>query len=269
MRWPLVRELNAQPDASLLLAAFLGYRLYPYVPTIDLHKYLGVIRGLLRQPIPVPADLARFGATWLFIAVVVESLYGFRRGLLLFPLLALGVFVGRIMIVDLSLTSADVAGAAIAFILWAFALLAFVPWGEPLRWPRARRIGLACVFAGVIAALRLEPFTFSAVPQHDFGWVPFWSLMHGSIGVAIQAFLEKFYQYGGLIWLLRRAGMSLTSASALTAALLLATSIAEVYLPGRSGEMTDAAMALTIGAAFGLLGDAGRAATRLSRSHGA
>ena len=247
MRWPLVRELGAHPDASLLLASFLGYRLYPYVPTIDLHKYLGAVHGLLQQPVPSPGDLARFVVTWLFIAVVVELLYGFRRWFLLFPLLAGGVFVARIIIVDLSLTAADVAGAAIAFILWA----------GPLRWLPGRPVALVCLFAGLVAVLRLEPFTFNPVPLRAFGWVPFWSLMNGSISVAMQAFLEKSYQYGGLIWLLRRTGIRPMDATLLTAGLLFATSYAEIYLPGRSGELTDAAMALSIGAVFGLLRDAG------------
>jgi VanZ family protein len=246
IRFPFVRELGANPDASLLLAMFLGYRLYPYVPMIDLHKYLRAVDGLRHWQDPASADLARFVVTWLFIAAIVEALYGFRRWFLLFPALVLGVFVGRIMIVDLSLTSADVVGAAIAAILWA----------GPLRWLPGRPLVLAALFAGLIITLRLQPFTFSPVPTHDFGWVPFWSLMNGSISVAMQAFFEKFYQYGGLIWLVRMTGTPLGWATGLTATLLLLTSIAEVYLPGRSAEITDATMAVAIGLAFHLLRNA-------------
>jgi VanZ family protein len=255
MRWPFVRELGANPDASLLLAMFLGYRLYPYVPVIDLHKYLRAIHGLLQQPIPQANDLARFAVTWLFIALVVEALYGLRRWFLLFPALALGVFAARILIVDLTLTSADVAGAIVAFALWA----------GPLRRLAGRPSLLACLFAGLVAAQRLEPFTFTPIALRGFGWVPFWSLMNGSISVAMQAFFEKFYQYGGLIWLIRRCGVSLAGATALTAALLAATSYAELYLPGRSGEITDAAMAILIGAAFHLLRGATFAGTGYGR----
>ena len=39
-RWPLLREVALKPFPSLLLAAWFAYRLYPYVPTIDLHKIL-------------------------------------------------------------------------------------------------------------------------------------------------------------------------------------------------------------------------------------
>jgi hypothetical protein len=77
--------------------------------------------------------------------------------------------------------------------------------------------------------------------------------MQGSISVNIQAFCQKFYEYGGLIWLLNRTGMGLPSGMLLTAALLLITSVAECWLPGRSAEITDAVMALALGVAFAML----------------
>jgi hypothetical protein len=69
----------------------------------------------------------------------------------------------------------------------------------------------------------------------------------------VQAFCEKFFAYGGLIWLLWHRGLRLPLAAVITAALLFATSWAERYVPGRTAEITDAVMALAIGGAFGLL----------------
>jgi VanZ family protein len=246
MRWPFVRELCRNPDASLLLVMFVGYRLYPYVPVIDMHKYWHAVAELVARTLPLPGDLARFAVTWLFVAAVIEALYGFRRWILLFPVFVLGTFAGRILIVDLSLTSADVMGAAIACILWV----------GPLRWLPGRPVTIAVLFTGMIIALRLAPFTFGPLPTHDFGWVPFWSMMHGSISVAMQAFCEKFYQYGGLIWLFNRTGMPLAGATGLVGALLFGTSYAEIYLPDRSAEITDAVMAVIVGGAFWLLREA-------------
>ena len=40
-RWPLLREIASNRVPALLLSAWAGYRLFPYVPTIDLHKILG------------------------------------------------------------------------------------------------------------------------------------------------------------------------------------------------------------------------------------
>ena len=72
--------------------------------------------------------------------------------------------------------------------------------------------------------------------------------MQGSIDLDVQSFFEKFFLYGGLIWLLAQAGMALRLASSAVAALLLATSGIEMYIPGRSAEITDAIFALIIGA---------------------
>jgi hypothetical protein len=77
--------------------------------------------------------------------------------------------------------------------------------------------------------------------------------MQGSISVNIQAFCQKFYEYGGLIWLLNRTGMGLPIGTLLTAALLLITSVAECWLPGRSAEVTDSIMALALGVTFAML----------------
>ncbi len=242
MRWPFIRELAAQPAAALLLVMFFGYRLYPYVPTIDLHKYWHAIRPMLIAPSLPPGELTRFVITWLFIAVIVHSLYGYRRLLLLYPLLWGCEFLGRILIVDNAPKMTDVTGAGMAYLLWTLLLQ---------RMP-ARVAIVTLTFAGLIIAQRLEPYQFVATP-HDFGWVPFAGFMRGSIGVAMQAFFEKFYEYGGLIWLFNRAGMTLPAGTVTTAALLLATSYAERWLPGRSAEITDAVMALVIGGVFALL----------------
>jgi hypothetical protein len=53
-----------------------------------------------------------------------------------------------------------------------------------------------------------------------------------------------------LIWICSGAGLRLGVSTGAVAALLFATSLAELHLPGRSAEITDAAMAIFIGAAF-------------------
>ena len=62
------------------------------------------------------------------------------------------------------------------------------------------------------------------------------------------SFLEKAFLYGSLIWLLDKSGFRPGISTILVAMMLFATSWAETYLPGRSAEITDALMALLIGA---------------------
>ena len=113
--------------------------------------------------------------------------------------------------------------------------------------PRAQAAGAAALLLGAyVVAYRLEPFQF--MPEGErFSWMPFLSLMRGSIDTDIQAFFEKFFLYGGLIWLLVQAGMATRMASFLAAAGLLATSGVEMFLPNRSAEVTDALLALAAG----------------------
>ena len=108
------------------------------------------------------------------------------------------------------------------------------------------------MFSATVLGQRLEPFQFTA-QSVPFGWIPFRSFMQGSIEIDVLAFLEKFFLYGGWIWLLMEAGVSRRAAAGLVAGTLFATSVAEMYLPHRSGEVTDAVMALAIAGVFALM----------------
>lgn len=242
MRWPLVGELATHPSAALLLTMFFGYRLYPYVPTIDLHKYWHAVRPMLTTLSVPHGEFLRYLVTWLFIAAIVQTLYGSRRFLLLFPALCGAEFLGKVLIIHNVLKLDDLLSAGIAGLVWTV-LLRRLP---------GRFGALAFVFASMIAAERLEPFRLDASPR-AFGWIPFASFMQGSVGIDIQAFCQKFYEYGGLIWLLNRAGVRIPTSTLITATLLLVTSIVECWLPGRSAEVTDAVMALVLGGAFSVL----------------
>jgi hypothetical protein len=119
----------------------------------------------------------------------------------------------------------------------------------PFVWRRLRArprpfAAMAWAMAALIAVERLLPLHFG--PAHAFGWIPFVSLMHGSIAVNTQSFLEKFFLYGATLWALIESGLDLWPATALLALGLFATSLAEIVMPGRSAEITDATMAFAL-----------------------
>jgi hypothetical protein len=74
------------------------------------------------------------------------------------------------------------------------------------------------------------------------------------------SFLEKTFLYGSLIWLLGETGLRLGTSAVLAATMLFTTSWVESYLPNRSAEITDALMALLIGAIIALMQTERRAA---------
>jgi VanZ family protein len=247
--WPLMGEITANRIPVLLVLAWAAYRLYPFVPTIDLHKYWNALKPIILTPNFSGYDLFRHTAIWLTIFTLVSKIAATLRPSLLVPLFAAIVLSSKILIVSTTLSVAEVAGAVAAYLIW-------------LALHRRGRGYLAIVivlFSATIVAQRLEPFQFTthSVP---FGWIPFRSFMQGSIDVDVLSFLEKFFLYGGLIWLLGEAGLSRRAAAGIVAATLFATSIAETYLPHRSAEITDALMAILIAVIFALVtkGDAAR-----------
>ncbi len=234
-RLPLLREISANRVPALLLTAWLGYRLYPYVPTIDLHKYWNALKPVFLQPRLPPDALFRHVAVWLAICVMIEKIAGDRRAGGLIGRFAAFLIFASVLIISTRVTLAQIAGIAVAFAIWRL-LPSF-----------AARVLVAAVLIGAyVVVFRLDPFAFSATPG-PYSWMPFLSFMRGSIDVDVQSFFEKFFLYGGLIWLLAEAGLATRKATLLVAAIVLAASFIQVYIPGRSAEITDAILALATG----------------------
>jgi O-antigen ligase/VanZ family protein len=241
-RWPLLREIAPNRVPTLLLSAWAGYRLYPYVPTIDLHKYWNAIKPVVLHPSLTGYDLFRYTAIWLTIGVLVEAIGGQKRVWLMFPFFVGSVIVAKVMIVDTTLTMAEVAGAGLAFCVWGILAVR----------TRLRVTLIALVFCCYVIAERLEPFEFLASGR-AFSWIPFLGLMSGSIEIGVLSFLQKFFLFGSSIWLLTRAGLRLRSSTFVVVVILFITSQAQTYLPDRTAEITDAVMAVLIGAMFALI----------------
>jgi VanZ family protein len=242
---PLFPEIMGRPVPTLLIAAWTAYRFYPFVPTIDLHKYWHALRPVILDPIPAPYPLYRHISIWLTLFVLIEAIFGRRRSAVLAPLFAAFILSARVLIISTILSAAEVVGALVAVCLW------------PLFLGLNQRLRTALVFlllGSYVVMERLEPFQFEPFAR-PFGWVPFNSFMNGSIEVDVLSFLEKCFLYGSLLFLLGRAGMRPAFAAILVAGTLLATSWAETYLPDRSAEITDALMTLLIAGGFALIGD--------------
>ena len=234
-RLPLLREISANRVPALLLTAWLGYRLYPYVPTIDLHKYWAALKPVFLYPQLPPDALFRHIAVWLGICVMIEKIAGDRRAGGLIGRFAVFLIFASILIISTRVTLAQITGIAIAFAVWRL-LPSFA----------SRVLTAAAVMGAYVVVFRLDPFVFSATPG-PYGWMPFLSFMQGSIDVDVRSFFEKFFLYGGLIWLLAEAGLATRLSTLLVTATVLGASFAQVFIPGRSAEITDAILALATG----------------------
>jgi VanZ family protein len=221
--------------ALLLLACWVGYRLYPYVPVIDLHKYWDAVKPLLAVPELSGVDLYTHAAYWLTIGVLLEGLPKAAQSRFSLMIFFPGLIFGRILIAGIVLSPDEIGGGVLAVCLWTFWL-----------WRLQNRVAfVAGVLAGSIIVQALEPFRFSATPR-PFGWIPFRSLIRGSPVAAVLSFFEKMFAYGSLVWLVNRAGVRWGRATFWSAVLVMALRQTQTYIPGRSAEVTDVLLLLIV-----------------------
>ncbi len=104
---------------------------------------------------------------------------------------------------------------------------------------------LAALFAGLIVIRGLAPYHFTSVATH-FSWVPFGVMFQSDRMAAMSIMLGKTFVYGTFVWLLRDSGWRMRYAAAAAATTLAAIEVTQVYLPGRTPEVTDPLLALIL-----------------------
>lgn len=232
-----------RPMAIFLTLDWLAYRLYPYVPATDIHKFWEAIKPLVISPSAGSYDIWRHTVIWLTLFILTGTVVNRRRSLLV-PIATVGLVTGaRIAIVDKVLSTAEITGGILAVCVWPVLSI----FGERVR---ASLVG--SMLGSYIVAERLVPFVFENT-RRNFGWIPFRSFLNGSLEVNVMAVFEKSFLYGGLLYLLDEAGWRLRDSAILVASLLFITSWAETYLPGRSAEITDAILVVLIAFGFYLV----------------
>jgi VanZ family protein len=251
------QPIRRHQSSALILACWLGYRLYPYAPDTDLHKYWHAVRPLLVAPVLPPLNLYGHTVIWLVLALLLDELCDTPWKRIVFPLFALLLLCSRIVIVDAILSLAEVVGAAIAVLSWVGFLARL----------SARKAVIFALLVTLVILLALEPFRFTSTAR-PFTWVPFYGFLHGSIVVNAQSFLEKTFLYGSLVWLAVRAECSWRMAVLACGSLIFGLRVIQVYIPGRSAEISDLVILLMISGAIRLLDqEAYRATVKNAGTH--
>ncbi len=238
--WP---SGGAAAFARFLLLAWLGWRLYPYAPTIDLHKYWHSVKPLFSRSSIAPYDIFRYATLWLSLAFLLQV--GLRpKHLTRFVLAAMVCFfTAKIVIIGQHIFPPDILGAILSLFLASLVLRRFGAIGIPL---------LAALMMMILVLSRVLPWQLAGT-QKAFQWIPFFSFLHGSLQIDVISFAEKVYLYGAVLLLLVTAGVRLRIAIILECAVLLATSVLQIFLVRRSAEVTDALLALALGLIYALL----------------
>ena len=253
LRIPGIAAGRPEPVPLGVLLLWLAFRLAPFVPTIDWQKYQDAVKPLFLDPSIGVLDTFRYLVGWLVVGYTVRQLW--RREYALFAVLCIVgiVLAGRIVVVGKVLVASELVALLICIPLAALIV------ANP---DRRRTALLAVLLSATIVLQGLTPFQPLAHAQ-EFSWVPFKNSLSDSLEVNYSVLLEKCFWYFSLVWLFTRRGWSIPGAAAATATLLGAIELAQIWLPGRSAEITDPLLALIAGVLLALLGANPAASIRL------
>jgi VanZ family protein len=215
--------------ATLLLLVWAVSELYPLFPEIG--------RSHLRQELTLlfhfrglsVVETWANAAEWFAAGLALDALFARMRTFGL--ALAMLCVPAQLIVTGRSLTPAEIAGALLALVLWHFVRV------------ESRARCCAWMLGSAILLRQLQPFYFLAVPQ-PFSWIPFAATLESSREAATAIIARKAFDYGALIFALRRAGEPFVRAGLAVAVMLGVTEAIQTYLPGRSPEITDPLLAL-------------------------
>lgn len=234
----------------LLLVLWLGFRLAPFVPTIDLQKYKNALKPLLLDPQVGALSVFSYAVGWTIVAQSARGIWYGAQATVAFLALAAIVLVGSVVVVDRAVSASEVLGIVLAAML--------VPLLSRAEEPR-RVVMLVALVCATIVLEGLEPFV-PAGPAKAFGWIPFRNSIAGGFELGYISLFEKAFWSASALWLLTRAGASLVAAGVCVATGVAAIEIAQRWLPGRSPEVTDPLLALALAWLMHVLAGARQAA---------
>lgn len=225
--------------AALLLAAVFGcYRLYPFFPVLGRTRAIRGISAMLHLTSASPVEIWVQAGEWMAFAAVAE--YAWKRMGRRWLMVVMLVLPLQWILLDRNFTLDELLGAVLALAIFCLT-------GTALR----AQIALGMLGSGIVLR-ELLPFQLLTRPQ-PFNWIPFAATFSSGRDTSVVIIAGKAFDYGALVWLLRRVGAPFWPGAIAAAAVLMALEWFQRLLPGRTPESTDAALTLVMALALWML----------------
>lgn len=223
------------PAAALLLICWATCQLYPFFPALTQTHLRASLHGLFEPTAVSPAEVWAVAAEWFAAVLAAGAVLGRLRNRWLAA--APAVLALRLVTAHRALTSNEAVGALVMLPVW-------------LAIPERRTLRAAMWWMASALLLReLAPFHFSPHAQ-PFSWIPFTPTLEAERQSAVVILARKAFDYGAMVWLLGQRAVSYWPGALAVAAVLFVCERIQVYLPGRTPEITDAVLALVMAAAL-------------------
>ena len=219
-----------------IIALWLAAELLPFVPSLDVQSIRSNLKGLL---VPAVAyDQIIFHAAGLLLAgQALSAVMGKARASRWLLLLAGVVAAGKVMIVTLTLTVSVVAGLVLGCVAWWLM--------RSTRDSQRTTVVLIALFVAY-ASGALMPFEVRDTSE-TMNLIPFAALLRGSMLNNVQSLVANLSLFAGMLWLMHAMGGRLVACSVGLAALALLFETAQIYLVGRTADITEPLLTLLLG----------------------
>lgn len=239
--WIATRRVQLMP--LLLAGLWIAYRWFPLVPAIDLQNLLDGLKPLMSESLRLDRTLVN-AAGWLACLVLLERSRLLGPGRLWLLGVTLAVTAGQPLMAGGSISPSHLLGVALALLLLPL-----------VRHPAGPAAAGALLLVALLVS-GLYPFTWSGTVG-PFHAIPFAGFLEGSMDANLLSLVYKCFMYSAAPYLLVLGGWRWRTATLLTAAALLLVEVLQLWLPGRTAELTDPLLAIGLA---GLLRTASRRA---------
>jgi len=221
-------HVNKKDDTGLRLAVcvlWIGLECWPLVPTLDLQHVKDAAKPLLLHPTWNWLSAVETSTSVFVVGFALRDLHRSKTVLgcaVLSAILAKFVFVGAVL--SLSHTIGLISGllAASAAHRW-----------RSLVWARTTLL-LALAWTGLD---ELRPFELSLLPN-SFQFIPFQSMLDGSLEANLLTLIRSLFWTGSVMLSAVSLGIATLPAAVTLSTLLLLLEAGQVFLPGRTPDIT-------------------------------
>lgn len=234
IRWRVIEPFLHPKGSSLLLLFWIGFQTLPLFPQLSTTQLMHKIKSLGSHESLDPVEMTASVVDWLAVNAVVEDMVDPADAGAV-AAAALVLLPARLLLDKRSVTGGECIGASLAWIIW---------FGY-LRKQRKRFLLLAWLSVGALILRGLVPFQFSSSAE-SFSWIPFAATLSYEHALSAVILFKKCFLYGVAVWLFRKGGYGYIAGAVGVAAILGAIEAAQRYQPGRTAEITDPLLALTM-----------------------
>lgn len=209
----------------LVIALWLGWRLWPFVPTIDWQNMKDAIKPLLLWP---NVNVWSFLAAALGLALLAGVMPALRHPRALLVAVALASLCVRPFLVGQVITISLVAGTLLGTLVGLAILRIGVTRGGP-------SLIAAIIFWLSLDAMRPFEFTDQMGAMH---WIPFAALLRGAMDINLASLCGAAFTTGALTLVGVRLGFARGAWCAVLTIGVVTLEIMQLWIPTRSADIT-------------------------------